>query len=79
MQLCSYSNPRMLSLLSYSDSTVLFRIKFSSPKLHIFVFKHIISFGSLGKISAEIIFLVTHFVISSISQRNVFSADSSFT
>lgn len=67
-------------LFSYSDSAVLFRIKLSSPKcqLHLFVSKRIISFASLGKASAQIIFLVTHFVISSISQLNIFSADSSF-
>lgn len=83
--LCCYSATVTQScfhvqLLSYSGSTMLFRIKFFSPKcqLHLFVFKHKISFGSLGKPSTQIIFLVTHFVISSISQLNVFSADSSF-
>lgn len=41
-------------------------------------FGHIISFELLGKPSTQILFLLTHFVISCISLLNVFSADSLF-
>lgn len=44
----------------------------------IVVFGHIISFELLCKPSTQILFLLTHFVISCISLLNVFSADSLF-
>lgn len=82
MPLFSYSGSKSfrVQLFSYSDSTKPSRITFSSPKcqLHLFVFKLIVSSGSLGKSSARIVFIVTHSVTLSISQLNILGADSCF-
>lgn len=80
MQLFSYSDLKMFS--SYCSVTVIPQCFSKLNSLHhsvsfMYFFRHIISFGSFAKISAQIIFLVTHF-ISSVSQLNVFSAESSF-
>lgn len=69
---CSNSKVQLFSN-SYFSELGLFLLLFSCCVLLLCM----ISFGSLGRPSAQIVFLVTHF-ISRISLLSVFSADSLF-